>query len=121
MISVTELWKLEKSDQLTALFGFIVLFSLLIISSFIIVKDDLSFVQFVLLNSILIILLLIYVYLTAPYFYLLSKLEKNYSEKNYLKNIHLINSINNNKVMVVKAFDDKVLIFRNGQPICAMR
>jgi hypothetical protein len=33
-----------------------------------------------------------------------------------------INSINDNKVMVVKAFDDKVLIFRiNGQPICAMK
>ena len=32
-----------------------------------------------------------------------------------------IDSINNNKVMVVKAFDDKVLIFRYGQPICAMR
>ena len=32
-----------------------------------------------------------------------------------------IDSINNSKVIVLKAFDDKVLVFRNGQPICAMR
>jgi len=32
-----------------------------------------------------------------------------------------IQSINNNKVMVFKAFDDKVLMYKGGQPICVMR
>jgi hypothetical protein len=32
-----------------------------------------------------------------------------------------IESINNSRVMIVNAFDNKVLMFRDGQPICVMR